>query len=126
MKRRLRHFPFCPSFLPREAKRKRKHRRKHRRKHTHTNPHKHTQTQQTHTQTAILRAWAAEELNATTPEALAALPPVFVSSAHVDEPTFVRVYRSVDALVVPTHGEGWGRPQMEAMAMELPVISTNW
>ena len=28
--------------------------------------------------------------------------------------------------MIPTHGEGWGRPQMEAMAMELPVISTNW
>ena len=29
-------------------------------------------------------------------------------------------------LVVPTRGEGWGRPQMEAMSMGLPVISTNW
>ncbi|KAL6744783.1 hypothetical protein V8C86DRAFT_3036364 [Haematococcus lacustris] len=32
----------------------------------------------------------------------------------------------MDALVIPTHGEGWGRPQIEAMAMCLPVISTNW
>jgi len=32
----------------------------------------------------------------------------------------------VDALVVATHGEGWGRPQMEAAAMGLPVITTNW
>lgn len=23
-------------------------------------------------------------------------------------------------------GEGWGRPHVEAMAMELPVIATNW
>jgi hypothetical protein len=36
---------------------------------------------------------------------------------HVDEATFVRVYRSVDALVIPTHGEGWGRPQMEVGAL---------
>lgn len=36
------------------------------------------------------------------------------------------LYKAVDALVVPTHGEGWGRPQFEAMAMGLPVISTNW
>ncbi len=28
--------------------------------------------------------------------------------------------------MIPTRGEGWGRPQMEAMAMGLPVISTNW
>ncbi|GBF99162.1 hypothetical protein Rsub_12129 [Raphidocelis subcapitata] len=74
----------------------------------------------------LIRRWAAEELNATTPEALAALPRVYVSAQHVDEPTFVRVYRSVDALAIATHGEGWGRPQMEAMSMGLPVISTNW
>lgn len=37
-----------------------------------------------------------------------------------------QLYKSADALVIPTRGEGWGRPQMEAMAMELPVISTNW
>ena len=23
-------------------------------------------------------------------------------------------------------GEGWGRPHVEAMSMELPVIATNW
>ena len=28
--------------------------------------------------------------------------------------------------MIPTRGEGWGRPQIEAMAMGLPVISTNW
>jgi len=26
----------------------------------------------------------------------------------------------------PTRGEGWGRPQVEAMAMALPVIATYW
>lgn len=31
-----------------------------------------------------------------------------------------------DAFVLPTHGEGWGRPVMEAMAMELPCIVTYW
>lgn len=38
----------------------------------------------------------------------------------------VRLYRSVDAFVLPSRGEGWGRPYMEAMAMGLPVIATNW
>lgn len=28
--------------------------------------------------------------------------------------------------VIPSHGEGWGRPHMEAMACETPVIATNW
>ncbi len=28
--------------------------------------------------------------------------------------------------VIPSHGEGWGRPHMEAMACGTPVIATNW
>jgi glycosyltransferase involved in cell wall biosynthesis len=28
--------------------------------------------------------------------------------------------------VLASHGEGWGRPIAEAMAMEVPVIATNW
>jgi glycosyltransferase involved in cell wall biosynthesis len=38
----------------------------------------------------------------------------------------LRLYRSVDAYVMPTRGEGWGRPYMEAMAAGLPVIGTGW
>jgi glycosyltransferase involved in cell wall biosynthesis len=36
------------------------------------------------------------------------------------------LYAGVDCFVLPTHGEGWGLPLMEAMAMELPTIATNW
>lgn len=36
------------------------------------------------------------------------------------------LYRAVDAFVLPSRGEGWGRPHVEAMAMALPVIATNW
>merc|ERR1712232_318064 len=36
-----------------------------------------------------------------------------------------RLYHSVDAFVLPTHGEGWGLPLMEAMASGLPAIATN-
>jgi len=28
--------------------------------------------------------------------------------------------------VLPSRGEGWGRPHVEAMAMELPIIATFW
>jgi len=37
-----------------------------------------------------------------------------------------KVYTSADVFVLPTHGEGWGRPIMEAMASGLPVIVPFW
>jgi glycosyltransferase involved in cell wall biosynthesis len=37
-----------------------------------------------------------------------------------------RLYRAVDAFVLPTRGEGWCRPLMEAMATGLPTIATAW
>eukprot|EP00927_Polykrikos_kofoidii_P061787 TRINITY_DN56617_c0_g1_i1.p1 TRINITY_DN56617_c0_g1~~TRINITY_DN56617_c0_g1_i1.p1 ORF type:complete len:466 (-),score=57.42 TRINITY_DN56617_c0_g1_i1:214-1539(-) len=37
-----------------------------------------------------------------------------------------RLYRAADLFVLPSRGEGWGRPHVEAMSMELPVIATNW
>ena len=36
------------------------------------------------------------------------------------------LYSAADCFVLPTHGEGWGLPIIEAMAMEVPVIATNW
>jgi len=36
------------------------------------------------------------------------------------------LYHAADAFVLPTHGEGWGLPLMEAMASGLPTIATNW
>ena len=35
------------------------------------------------------------------------------------------LYRAANAFVLPSRGEGWGRPHVEAMAMGLPVIATN-
>jgi glycosyltransferase involved in cell wall biosynthesis len=37
-----------------------------------------------------------------------------------------RLYTGADAFVLPSRGEGWGRPHIEAMAMGLPTIATNW
>jgi len=36
------------------------------------------------------------------------------------------LYASADAVVLPSRGEGWGRPHVEAMATGTPVIATNW
>ena len=35
-------------------------------------------------------------------------------------------FASADAFVLPSHGEGWGRTVMEAMAMGLPSIVSRW
>jgi len=37
-----------------------------------------------------------------------------------------KLYKAADAFVLPSHGEGWGLPLMEAMAMELPTIGTKF
>lgn len=51
---------------------------------------------------------------------------VYVIDTHIAQSEFPRVYKAADAFVLPTRGEGWGRPLVEAMAMSLPVIATNW
>lgn len=36
------------------------------------------------------------------------------------------LYKAVDCVVLASHGEGWGLPLIEGMAMGLPCIATNW
>lgn len=47
-----------------------------------------------------------------------------------NEPTpyyqVAQLYRSADCFVLPTRGEGWGMPIVEAMACGLPVIASYW
>ena len=36
------------------------------------------------------------------------------------------LYSLADVLAIPSHGEGWGRPHVEAMSCGTPVIATAW
>lgn len=54
------------------------------------------------------------------------VPHVEIISEKLPEKRLVELYRSVDAFVLPTRGEGWGLPAIQAMSMGLPVLLTNW
>lgn len=54
------------------------------------------------------------------------LPQVVLLREQIPYTQLPSLYKAVDSVVLATHGEGWGLPLIEGMAMELPVISTNW
>lgn len=53
-------------------------------------------------------------------------PRVAFLPERLTRPGLRALYRACDAFVLPSRGEGWGRPYMEAMACGRPVIGTNW
>jgi glycosyltransferase involved in cell wall biosynthesis len=53
-------------------------------------------------------------------------PPIVVLNGFLSQDDMASLYARADAFVLPTHGEGYGRPLMEALASELPVITTRW
>ncbi|CAL9178204.1 unnamed protein product [Musa hybrid cultivar] len=52
--------------------------------------------------------------------------PIYLLDAHIPQSDLPRIYKAADTFVLPSRGEGWGRPIVEAMAMSVPVIATNW
>jgi tetratricopeptide (TPR) repeat protein/glycosyltransferase involved in cell wall biosynthesis len=54
------------------------------------------------------------------------LAPILVLGQPIPEGDLPRLYAAASAYVAPSRGEGWGRPQMDAMACGLPVIATGW
>jgi len=52
--------------------------------------------------------------------------PIEIIDRGLTAEEMVSLYAAADAFVLPTRGEGWGRPIMEALAMRLPTIASNW
>lgn len=57
--------------------------------------------------------------------ALNKYPPVYMYRQLMDRRQMYRFHRTFDCYVSPHRGEGWGIPQMEAMLMGNPIVSTN-
>jgi glycosyltransferase involved in cell wall biosynthesis len=53
-------------------------------------------------------------------------PNIVLLTGMLPHARFPQLYASADAFVLPTRGEGWGRPYMEALACGKPVIATRW
>ncbi len=53
-------------------------------------------------------------------------PNIVLMTGMLPHSRFPQLYASADAFVLPTRGEGWGRPYMEALACGRPVIATKW
>jgi len=54
------------------------------------------------------------------------LPSIEIITRQLDYRELPSFYAAFDCVVIPSRGEGWGRPYCEAMSMGLPVIATNW
>lgn len=53
-------------------------------------------------------------------------PRVEIVDRYFTTEEMISLYLACDAFVLPTRGEGWGRPYMEAMALGMPTIGTRW
>jgi glycosyltransferase involved in cell wall biosynthesis len=53
-------------------------------------------------------------------------PRVVITDLSLSESEMPALYAASDAFVLPSRGEGWGRPYFEAMCMGLPTIGTGW
>ncbi|SDN59666.1 Glycosyl transferases group 1 [Paenibacillus sp. yr247] len=69
---------------------------------------------------------AIEQFMACHPKPKKEWPRVYIIDHMLPMEDILKLYRLCDAFVLPTRGEGWGRPFFEAMLMEMPVIGTNW
>ena len=70
-----------------------------------------------------LAQWAKAKLHV---ESLAEFPHFCLITETITETELAGLYKSADAFVLPTRGEGWCLPAIEAMSMGLPTIATAW
>ncbi len=54
------------------------------------------------------------------------LPAIRLLPSGLSSAQLVTLYARVDCFVLPSRGEGWGRPHVESMSMSLPIIATFW
>ena len=51
---------------------------------------------------------------------------IVIIDDKLDIASLYSLYETCDVFVLPSRGEGWGIPYLEAMAIGKPVIGTNW
>ena len=54
------------------------------------------------------------------------IPKIRLITSKFSTTQMINLYTSADAFVLPSRGEGWGRPYIEAMLAGLSVIGPNW
>lgn len=75
---------------------------------------------------AAIREQADALLQERLGRSLAEFPNIHLWQEHLPVADLPRLYAAVNAFVLPTRGEGWCRPLMEAMATGLPTVATAW
>eukprot|EP01126_Amoeba_proteus_P038380 TRINITY_DN3997_c0_g3_i6.p1 TRINITY_DN3997_c0_g3~~TRINITY_DN3997_c0_g3_i6.p1 ORF type:complete len:215 (+),score=44.27 TRINITY_DN3997_c0_g3_i6:832-1476(+) len=54
------------------------------------------------------------------------IPYIKILDLHIPQHQLPNLYQAADCVVIPSRGEGWGRPHVEALSMEKPLIATFW
>lgn len=73
-----------------------------------------------------IRAQADALLRRKVGKGLCDLPNIHIWQQWIPSEEMSCLYHAADCFALPTRGEGWGRPLMEAMASGLPTIATAW